>query len=265
MKPSKKTLYELLQLTDSATTEDIHLAHTRLLARLQALRTPHNGAEIDFRIQTIKVAHSTLSSPSSRLAYDAGLAEERRTRPPAPSAPSAPHGGGAGEPAWSHSLPPEAAAILQRANRARAGLPPEPRDEPAWMGLLSRARSSAGRVLAALGALVMLSTAANWYLHRPLLQEHEAINRINTLSEKAELQEYYQQYGVRPANLADMQLLEKERRSREQAERETARQQEKAELARQRFEEETRRRAEEVSANLRRAEEEAVNRALSRP
>lgn len=272
MKPPKKTLYELLQLPGSASTDDIHLAHALQLARLQAMRTPHNAADVDFQIQTLNVAHTTLSSPSSRLTYDTRLAQEQRAALQASSSAVQLPGHGlanqASSPAWTQDLPPEAAAILQRANRASAGLPAERAEGPAWLGLMSTAKASAGRVLAALGALVVLSTAANWYLRRPLAEAADGrmpVVRVDPAEERIQLQEYYQQHGVRPANLADMQLMEQERRAREQAERDAARQQEKAEFERRRFEEETRRRAEEVSANLRRAEEEAVNRALAKP
>ncbi len=272
MKPPKKTLYELLRLPGTASVDEIHRAHALQLARLQAMRTPHNAAEVDFQIQTLNVALTTLSSPSSRLTYDTRLAQEQRAalqaRSPASPLSGSAAANAASPAAWAQDLPPEAAAILERANRARAGLPPEPPEGPALRGLLSFAGASAGRVLAALGALVVLSTAANWYLRRPLMEAADGrmpVARVDPMEEKIQLQEYYQQYGVRPANLADMQLLERERRAREQAEREAAHAQQKAELERLRFEEETRRRAEEVSANLRRAEEDAVNRARAKP
>ena len=77
----------------------------------------------------------------------------------------------------------------------------------------------------------------------------------NSATEKAALQEYFQTYGVRPANVAEMELLEAERRRRNndsRNEQQNTDQKIKAEL---KFEEDARRRGRDVSDQLRSDEE----------
>lgn len=77
----------------------------------------------------------------------------------------------------------------------------------------------------------------------------------NGATEKAALQEYFQTHGVRPANLAEMELLEAERRRRSNEsrnEQQNTDQKIKAEL---KFEEDARRRGQDVSEQLRADEE----------
>ena len=76
-------------------------------------------------------------------------------------------------------------------------------------------------------------------------------------NEQTALQEYFQTHGVRPANMAELELLEAERRRRENEGRSAAQNQEKAERDARRFEEDARRRAQEISENLRRSEDQA--------
>ena len=73
-------------------------------------------------------------------------------------------------------------------------------------------------------------------------------------TEKVALQEYFQTYGVRPANIAEMELLEAERRRSNESrnEQQNTDQKVKAEL---KFEGDARRRAQDVSDRLRLGEE----------
>lgn len=259
MKPDKKNLYELLQLAETASTEAVREAHDRRLAELQAQRNPHNGADIDFQIQTIKVALTTLSSPSSRLAYDDRLAQERSSA----RAVTARLHSHQPPPTWDRELPPEAQAILLRAQ----GKGDKPTDgetaAPAWFGIFSTAKSAVTRALLFIGLLAVLGTLLQVMFFRSQIANTSPSDARTTAAEKAVLQEYFQTYGVRPASRADMDILEQERRQKEQARYQAERQQEQAARAQKQFEEETRRRADQVSASLRRAEEEALNKALN--
>ena len=85
--------------------------------------------------------------------------------------------------------------------------------------------------------------------------------RLETLhrqaSEKAALQEYYQAHGVRPANMAELQLLEAERQRQENAERQASGERRRAEEAQQRWEEESRRIGDQVTRDRIQAEEQS--------
>lgn len=72
--------------------------------------------------------------------------------------------------------------------------------------------------------------------------------------EKVELQEYYQQYGVRPANKAELELLKAENHRKEEAARKLAAERERIEEDSRRFEENARRRGDQVSSALQMAE-----------
>ena len=265
MSAPKKTLYEWLQLTSSASAEAIQTAHARLLAETQAQRHAHNAADTDLQIQTLNVAFTTLSSPSSRLAYDDKLAQENRDRlaaaahaHPAHRAPSV------REAPQAEGHPFEAATLSRRANRNLGG-PADDAPGPVWLGLLSAAKSSVTKSLAVIGLLALFGTVLQMVYFRSQMANAPISEARTSAEEKAVLQEYFQTHGVRPASRADMDVLELERRRKDQAERELANKTRLKDLEQKRFEEESRRLADEASANLRRSEEEALNRALAKP
>lgn len=70
----KKTLYEILGVTPSATDADIKAAYQRLLQRLESGDSGLDYAEANFQLSLAKQAYWTLSDNMRRSAYDATLA-----------------------------------------------------------------------------------------------------------------------------------------------------------------------------------------------
>lgn len=73
MTNKKKTLYEILEVSSKATSEEIQASHRSLSQKLQSKRTGLNSEDIDFKLKVINVAFQTLSVQMSRDAYDAQL------------------------------------------------------------------------------------------------------------------------------------------------------------------------------------------------
>jgi membrane protein involved in colicin uptake len=80
-------------------------------------------------------------------------------------------------------------------------------------------------------------------------------------SEQAALQEYYQAHGVRPANMAELELMETARRRKENDARQADQERRRQDDEQRRFEQESRRRGEEIGYQLRLADEAASQRA----
>ena len=73
MTNKKKTLYEILEVSPNATSEEIQSSHLSLSQKLQSRITGLNSEDIDFKLKEINVAFQTLSVQMSRDAYDAQL------------------------------------------------------------------------------------------------------------------------------------------------------------------------------------------------
>jgi hypothetical protein len=118
------------------------------------------------------------------------------------------------------------------------------------------------RVVRAIGLLVVIGLIA--FMLTRCATVGPAQNRLQLeqkISEQTVLQEYYQTHGVRPASIAEMELLEAERRRKESEGRQADKAQREREQAARRWEEESRRIGRQVSADLQRSEEVARARA----
>lgn len=280
---ARPTLYELLGLAQTASTPEIDAAFRRESNALEAQRAAMDPREFNDRVQLLRVARSTLADPVSRTGYDAKLEAMARSAPPAAAARAqsqalALRDEPAGDPtataaaaelrADALSLRADALSLRADALMARAGMD-MPMERPAAGGALvlgktlaEGALTGASRLTRALGLLVVIGIVT-FLLARCAFSGSDNTAAQMKAMEKVRLQEYYQTHGVRPANLAELELLEAERRRAENEERlaeQDRRRQEQAqqqqERQEQRFEEEARQRGQEVSAELRRAEEQ---------
>ena len=262
---STETLYEVLGVAQAAGLAELRAAFRREVGALEAARSGMSPQSFNDRLQLLRVAMSTLVDPASRLGYDTKLAASGRADLPTepmglalvPLAPQPEAVTNARADALS--LRADALSLRADAMLLRAGL-----DGPA-AGAAEVARTVASGTVSALkyfvravGLLVLMGVVA-FSLTRCMGGDPSA--RSATLeskaNEKAALQEYYQTHGVRPANMAELELLEAERRRRENQGRSEAQDREKAERDARRFDDDARQRAREVSENLRRTEEQA--------
>lgn len=277
----KPSLYEILDVPETADATAIDHARTTKLAALEhAATTGMDSAELASRKQIIRFAASTLLDSSSRLVYDSELARNGKPvhagiHASSPfSAQRSVQSAGNGfndlalipqmaSTAARDSMNLRADALALRADamslRADAMILQTGSNLPSSNNLdrsggWLRSVSSGPILRITVFLVVMCLIALSWArcsTDVPLKRNAAASNT----TEKAALQEYFQTYGVRPANLAEMELLEAERRRRSndsRNEQQNTDQKVKAEL---KFEEDARRRAQDVSDQLRSDEE----------
>jgi hypothetical protein len=263
MKP-KATLYEMLGVQERANLAELQSAYRRELSSLESMRASLSSEEFSDKSQLLRVTMNTLTDPVSRLSYDAKLAATRRTvagtvttRSLATRALDADTDGSHAR-ADALSLRADALALRADAMLVRAGL-----DDPGSHGSTSQIVASAAlsglkHLTRAVGLLVLVGIGAfavtRLFTGEPSARREAAAAKT---SEKTAIQEYYQTHGVRPANMAELELLEAERRRRAIQARQAEQNREKQERDAHRFEEESRQRGREVSQQLRMAEEEA--------
>lgn len=276
----KPTLYAILRVPRTA---DIATIANASQAQLDALAQGTSGldaAQLESRQQMIRIAASTLKDPASRLTYDARLAQEDSlsnaqtathslsTATAAsitdslvlrPSASGLPGHDSAHLRAEALSLKAEAlslkadAMILQASASSNSLVTSGSGTHAAAAGWLEGI--AAGRMWRVLIFMLILLVIAMSFsrcaVHGPAQREASE----SKAGERAALQEYFQTYGVRPANMAEMELLQAERKRKENEQRSQMQDSNKTKTDEQKFEEDSRRRAEEVSDRLRRDEE----------
>ena len=281
MVTKKKTLYEILAVAADASEAELQAALDAAMAQLASQKDRISAADFDFKVKVLQLAFKTLRDPGSRGAYDAKLAST--AVPPAPP-PAAPELALVPLQADAEALSLRAEAMALRADamtlRADAmtlraggagGAPAReqhsftPRSEPVATGMAPLLR----KIMVVLGTLFAIAAVTQSIsMLMGNRRAESAATAATRASEKAQLEEYYQTYGVRPANTAEMVALqaenrrkESERRTAENEKRTAERQTTKAEQDARRFEEESRRRGEQVSAELRMAELRATEQA----
>lgn len=264
----KKSLYEILEVPQNAGYPEIQASHARLLEALEARQSVLSRDDYTMQLRLLKVAYSTLSTPMSRDAYDAHLTT--RTEPVKPNTalqitptPSASLSAAALR-ADAMLMRAEAMALRADALGLKAdvvgGFTPG-EASPSESGTVQRLRSSLRTVLLTLGTLVALGMVFKVvFLSMGSRQPEEMSNARSQAEDKVYLQEYFQTYGVRPASRAEAQLMDAERRKKEETRRAQSQVEEertKAARAAEKFEEESRKRGEQVTIELQYAEEKA--------
>jgi curved DNA-binding protein CbpA len=259
----KATLYEMLGVQNGAGLAELQSAYRRELSSLEAMRGSMSSQEFNDKAQLLRVIMNTLTDPVSRLSYDAKLAAASRTATSSITTRSlatrsADTAVGPQVRADALSLRADALALRADAMLVRAGL-----DDPGSHGastaqvVASAALTGLKRFTRALGLLVLVCIVAFGVTR--LITGDSSVRRAAAeakVNAQTALQEYYQTHGVRPANMAELELLEAERRRRENQARQVDQNREKQERDARRFEEESRQRGREVSEQLRMAEEE---------
>lgn len=254
MTTKKKTLYEILGVAPDASLDDIKAAHKRLSDHLLLGRSNLSQEELNFQRQVLDVALFTLSTPLSRDDYDAKIAA------PTPPVATIKLPLKAGERSLSM-----AAAVEKNSQLSAALLANQTTSFDVAATTVKSSVKSLKYIFRFIAGFIVLLVVIKWGVssmtHRnPAIGMAEmmaAEGKMSSTEEKLYLQEYYQKYGVRPANKAEADLLDIERRRKENAEKAAELERKKAADAEKKFVEESRRIADEVSANLQREEEKA--------
>lgn len=265
---SRSTLYELLGTPQAASTAQLQAAYRERMNALEAQRAGLPPDDFNERRQLLRVAYNTLADPVSRVGYDATLEAAARSARTAVAtgtalAPTPDLAGTVSVQAHADALSIRADALSLRADalllRVGVGAPTERSPGVAAAADLYGALK---RVVRALGLLVVLGVSAFGVSRCAMSGAAEKRAALEQkASEQAALQDYYQTHGVRPANLADMELMEASHRlqenKRRQAEQARRQQEDKERL----FEAESRQIGREVSERLQRDDEVARQRA----
>ncbi|MDD2774897.1 MAG: hypothetical protein PHU06_02980 [Gallionella sp.] len=254
MATKKKTLYEILGVASSASLDEIKAAHKSQLDKLFSVEQGLSREEIHFQRQILDVALFTLSSSLSRDDYDAKIAA------PPPPAPVIKLPAKVGE----NSL--RIADAMERSNQLSAAMlasQATPLDVAATT--VKSSMKSLKYIFRFIAGFVVLLVVIKWGVssmaHRNqtigTAEMLAAEGKMSSTEEKLYLQEYYQKYGVRPASKAEADLLDIERRRKENAEKAAELEKQKAAEADKKFVEESRDMANQVAINLQREEEKA--------
>lgn len=173
----KKTLYEILGISSNASILEIQAAYQVLTHKLQSGKTGLNHEDTELELKLVNLAFETLSKDQSRTDYDAKLRLD--SKPTLSNEPI------------KRIVPPELEAVIVREKHS-----------PLRMILIVIA------TLMAVGLSIQLISMMLVYrqLDRPKVGHESA-------EEKVILQEYYQEYGVRPGSRieADLWAAEKQK------------------------------------------------------
>jgi hypothetical protein len=242
---------------------------------LELARISMTPQKFDDKTQLLRVALSTLMDSAARLSYDAKLNSSERQSPgalqpqraPAPAVARAPLQTPSQAQADALALRAEALALRADAMMIRAGIH-QPEVGAAGAGVAGAAgvvqavasgsMTALKRVASAIGLLVIVG--GGFFVATRLFRSDAPVRRSAMevkASEQVVLQEYYQTHGVRPASMAELELLQADQRRRDNESRLVSQDRDKQEREARQFEEESRRRADQVAENLRRAEESA--------
>jgi hypothetical protein len=259
---SKKTLYEILELPADASYPDIRAAHDRLLKSLEEQQIALGREDFELRSRLVRVAFTTLSTPLSRDAYDAHLTV--RKEPPSASALTlVPMDSSEATALRADAMILRAEAMALRADALalKAGAVTgqlEPSRQPTGAFIPPILLSSSRTLLLTLGTVAALGMVIKLLFMLVVSHQSEDGSKQRTQAEEKVLaQEYFQTHGVRPANRAEAELLDADRRRTEAAQRKVDEEKRRTEEAERHFAEESRRRGDQVSAELQFAEERA--------
>jgi len=254
----KQTLYEVLAVSPTASTQEIQDAYQHRWNALQLEKATLSSEDFSFRQQLLTLARSTLSNPDERSYYDAKLAntvvpDNADWKSNALTVTT--NNDSLSRQADTLALHADALALRAQAMAIRAGLPGGAL--PASSGEKSPIKRTVVIIGTVVATLMLLQMIAMYFSAR---SQQEA----KMAEEKIIIQEYYQTHGVRPASAAEVRLLEAENRRKESEERAAERAVQKEEYEKRQAEAETRRSqedvkrlADQVSADLARAEEAA--------
>jgi hypothetical protein len=266
---SRSTLYELFGTPQAAGAAQLQAAYREQMNALEAQRASLPPDDFNERRQLLRVAYNTLADPVSRAGYDATLEAAARSARTAVAtgtalAPTpALAAGTMSVQARADALSMRADALSLRADalllRAGVGAPME---RSPGLAAAADVFGALKRVVRALGLLVVLGVSA-FGVSRCVVggSAEKRITLEQKASEQTALQDYYQTHGVRPANLADMELMEASRRLQDNEGRQAEQARRQRDDKERRFEAESRQIGREVSERLRRDDDDARRRA----
>lgn len=261
----KKTLYQVLDIAANASTEAVRVAYEEKVRLLMAREAELSREDINYQRMLLDLALETLTDEFSRRAYDEKLmsrssqSASRRDMALIESAQSDPEE--VARKAERVALQAEALALRMEVSSLRGDVGERYESErpPSFLTrALSIFSTPLTRVVAAVATIVVLMIALQAFSFLFTVRKVDAVSTAASKArESAEIQDYYQRHGVRPASVSEARMLEEEQQRKQAQEYAEERERLRQEQEQKRFIEDSRREAERVSSSLRYAEEEA--------
>lgn len=245
MNNKKQSMYEILGVSQTATLEEIKVAHRRQSVRIMSETTDLNREDGEFKLKVLDVALHTLSATALRDAYDAELV--------------------APEAAGNVRVPIKANVVALADTTKALQLLDEIEmthkavsaggNFKAPVQVISSTISTSARSLKTIlrgliGFLVLGSVLSVGKIAFTSRQGTPPSKEVAQAEEKLIILEYYKKYGERPASRAEAEFLEKENKRKENEQRSAEFAEKKSEEEYRRFVDESRRMGENIHQSL---------------
>lgn len=251
MDNKKQTMYEVLEVSPTASFAEIKAAHKRLSLKIMSGALGLSREDCEFRLKILDVALHTLSVPALRDAYDAELA------PPASPA-------NAVAPVRTTALAlvddAKVTEIATAIKRSHQTVPVSLASHRTELEIVSSTVSASARSLKTilraiiglfvLGSVLTMGKIAFASRTAALPTKEEA-----RAEEKLIILEYYKKHGTRPASRAEAEFLETENRRKENEQRQAEFAEKRKDDEYRRFVEDSRDMGERIHDNLVQEEE----------
>lgn len=246
MTTKKKTMYEILEVSPTASLAEIKAAHKRLSLKLMSGTLGLGREECDFKLNVLDVALNTLSTPVTRDAYDAQLASAN-----APGNVALPIKSSAASLGDETKALKIVAAIEDSYKIAAANIDSLQfpiKEVSSTIGVSARSLKKLLRIIFGLMVLGLVLKIGQTALASR--QGEFPPREVAKAEEKLIIQEYYKKYGVRPSSRAEAELLEQENRRKENEQRAAAFAEKKNEEEYSRFVENSQDEGDRIRENL---------------
>jgi curved DNA-binding protein CbpA len=241
MAPINKSLYETLGISRNASLPEIQAAYRLLTLNIVSGKSGLSREESEIRLKEIDVAYHTLSDEGSRSAYDS-----QSTTSIIPAAVNAV--------AEVRAL--RIAAAIEDTHKISAMV--EGAHESHLQIIASTISGTSSALKKILRIVIFLIVAGSVIQIVSRVASGRKMDiEASRAEEKLYIQDYYQKYGVRVGSKAEADLLDTERRRKENEQRTAELEKKRQADEYDRFVEESRKIGDQVSEDLRRSEEKA--------
>lgn len=242
MAQAKKSMYEILGVSPTATQAELKAAHRRLSFEIMSGKQGLDPEDCKLRLQVLDIALNTLSDPVSRDAYDMQQAAASQANTALPVRLAT---GPVANEVHALQLATAVDGILKDNSATIDERQFQFKVVSQTVGASLRSVKTILRIVALLLLLGMVLRMSGCMMaaRKPAFPAAA----VATAEEKLIVQAHFKKHGVRAANRAEVEAFEAENRARETARRED-------EFKQQRAADETRRFIEESQDNYRRAE-----------
>lgn len=251
MTAKKKSMYEILEVSPTASYAEIKASHRRLSLALMSGSMGLSREDCNYNLNLLDVALHTLAVPVLRDSYDAQIAST--TAPGNLIVPVKTNIVPLGDEAKALKV---VVAIEDNYRLAATRMNSHQFPIKEFSSTVTASTSALKKILRLIIGLAILGFVLKvGQMALSFRQAGRPSMEVAKAEEKLIIQEYYKKHGVRPASRAEAELLETEYRRKENERREAAFAEKRKEEEYHRFVEESRYEGDQIHENLVRAEE----------